>query len=160
MLASSAASSSSVATLSVALAEAAANVTDVGGVPLTDASLSETDTDTVSAASVAPVRESVNAAAVPSVTDVADATIDTTGSDDDAGPGTVRLKSPANFRPSASHTAFCAAQSVVARATSVTAPPPSGATTMPHWRPLPRSRRQTRSMRPPSMSNSAPCTVR
>ena len=86
MLASSATSSSSVATLSVALAEAAANVTDVGGVPLTDASLSETDTVTVSAASVAPVRESVNAAAVPSVTGVADAAIDTTGSDDDAGP--------------------------------------------------------------------------
>ena len=82
MLASSATSSSSVATLSVALAEAAANVTDVGGVPLT-----ETDTDTVSAASVAPVRESVNAAAVPSVTDVADAAIDTTvRSDDDRRP--------------------------------------------------------------------------
>ena len=79
MLASSATSSSSVATLSVALAEAAANVTDVGGVPLTDASLSETDTVTVSAASVAPVRESVNAADVPSVTGVADATIDTIG---------------------------------------------------------------------------------
>ena len=67
VLASSATSSSSVATLSVALAEAAANVTDAGGVPLTAASLSKTETDTVSAASVAPVRESVNAAAAPSV---------------------------------------------------------------------------------------------
>ena len=34
---------------------------------VTDALLSETDTSTVSAASVAPVRESVNAAAAPSV---------------------------------------------------------------------------------------------
>ena len=33
--------------------------------------------------------------------------MDTAGSDDDAGPGTVRRKSPENFRPSASHTACC-----------------------------------------------------
>ena len=80
MLASSTASSSSVATLSVALAEPAANVTDAGGVPLTAASLSDTDTATVNAAAVASVRASVNAAAAPSVTGVAAVAIETTGS--------------------------------------------------------------------------------
>ena len=80
MLASSAASSSPVATSRPVVAESAANATSVGAVPLTTAPLSETDTCTVSAWSVSPVRLSVNAAAVPSVTGVDAAAIDTTGS--------------------------------------------------------------------------------
>ena len=51
-------------------------------------------------------------------TGVAAAATDTAGSV--CGPGTVRASPPVNFRSSASHTACCAAQSVVARAATGT----------------------------------------
>ena len=82
MLASSAASSSSVATLSSALAEPAAKVADTGGAPSSMVPLSVTASVTASAAAVSPVRVSVNAAAVPSLTGVDEAAIDTAGSAD------------------------------------------------------------------------------
>ena len=69
-----------VATLSRASAEPAAKVADEGGAPLSTLPASDTDTVTVSASSVAPVRRSTNAAAAPSVTGVAAGAIETTGS--------------------------------------------------------------------------------
>ena len=100
VLESSATSSSSVTTLSVAVDDSAANVTDSGNVPLIAAPLSVTATVTVSAAAVAPVRDSVNDAAVPSVTGVVPAAIETTGSVDDVGPGTVAAAACTSGSPS------------------------------------------------------------
>ena len=158
MLASSAASSSRVATLNSALAEPAAKVADTGAAPSSTASLSVTASVTVSAAAVLPVRVSVNEAGAPSLTGVDAGAIDTTGSV--CGPGTVRASPPTNFRPFASHAACCAAQSAVARAASVTASPPSGSTVTSQRRFLPFSSRRALTIRPPATSNSPPCTVR
>ena len=83
MPASSATSSSSVATPSTAFAEPATKVAEEGGAPSSTAPLSVTANVTVSAAAVLPVRVSVNEAAVPSVTGVDEAAIDTTGSGPD-----------------------------------------------------------------------------
>ena len=125
------------------------------------APLSVTASVTASAAAVSPVRVSVNEAAVPSVTGVDEAAIDTAGSVCCVcGPGTVRASPPANFRSSASHAACCAVQSVVARAASVTAASPSGSTVTSQRRFRPLSSRRAFTMRPPSTSNSPPCTVR
>ena len=66
----SSSSSFAVATLSRASAEPAAKVADEGGAPDSTLPASDTETDTVSAAAVAPVRRSTNAAAAPSVTGV------------------------------------------------------------------------------------------
>ena len=72
--------SSSVATLRVASALPAPNVTVEPGVPESTAPSSLTLTDTVSAVAVSPVRLRVNVAAAPSVTGDAAAPTEITGS--------------------------------------------------------------------------------
>ena len=128
-----------------------------GGVPLTDASLSETDTVTVTAASVAPVRESVNAAAVPSVTGVADAAIDTTGSDDDAGPGTVAVAARASGSPSM-QIASASPQDRAGRVMTISPAWVGTTVTSQPWF-LPLVRRRAWVSVPPVTSSSPPPTV-
>ena len=158
VLAFSTVSSSSVGRVSTASEDPSAKVTETGGVLSSTLPVSETATSTVSAAAVSPVRVSANDAVAPSVTASDGPDTDTVGST--TGPGTVSSRPPANFRPPAAQAACFAAQSLVARADSVTAPSPSGDTWMPHSRCLPRSRRQALSMLPPSRSNSSSRTVR
>ena len=161
VLAASLASSSSVATLSTARSDPEAKVAEAGGVPLSVVPVSVTETVTVSACVVSPVRVSAKPSAAPSVTGVAaGGATDTAGAVGEAGPRTVRRAFPASLRPLAPQAAYGAAQSVVVRTARVTSPEVSGTTLIRHRRFRPRSRRCARSMRPPSTSNSASRTVR
>ena len=103
----------------------------------------------------------VNDRSVPSFTGVSPAAMPTTGSaGSGAGPGTVCASPPSNIRPPASHTACVASQSLVARASTVTAPSPSGWTVSRHPRFSPRVSRLAFAICPPVTSKSSSRTVR
>ena len=123
VLSGSSASSSMVARFSTVCDAPAANATLEGTVSPSTLPSSVISTFTLRPAPVLPVRVSVNASSVPSLTGVVPPAIPTTGR---AGPGTECSSPPRNISPSASQTAWVAPQPVVARALSVTAPSPDG----------------------------------
>ena len=126
VLAASATASSSVATLSSAVAEPATKVAVAGAVPLTVAPVSLTFTSTVSAAAVSPVLVRVKMAASPSVTGLAFGAMDISASPD-AGPGTVADGARDSTLPSGVQIAPASEQApVVAGSVTVTVPLPDG----------------------------------
>ena len=158
VLAASTTASSSVATLSSAVAEPTEKVAVAGAVPLTVAPVSLTFTSTVSAAAVSPVLVRVKMAASPSVTGLAFGAMDISASPD-AGPGTVVDTASASARSSSVHTAPV---SVQARAGSVMAMSPSVSGSIMISQPVLElfSRRRALVTVPPLTSNAAALSVR